>query len=120
MHASHVLPADSSQLSHTPVEKSSPPPDVDQTSITGIDTASSLSLSLLSAAAYTSSQALVSNLPNRCSYDGCGAPFHVEPELCTMLDCGGLVNSKCQLFALEPVGDNSHLLCSGYLQSSAD
>jgi hypothetical protein len=51
-------------------------------------------------------------LPNRCSYQGCGAPLHLVPEYCTY--CLKLVHRICQQFSVGQgiVSSTSTLLCS--------
>ena len=49
-------------------------------------------------------------LPNRCSYEGCGAPLHLVPEYCS--HCLRLVHRTCQQFSVGQGITFSTLLCS--------
>jgi len=55
-------------------------------------------------------QAQLLTLPNRCSYERCGAPLDLVPELCTY--CFGYVHQICQQFAVGQGSPSSTLLCS--------
>jgi hypothetical protein len=55
------------------------------------------------------SQAQLLTAPNRCSYEGCGTPFHLVSEICTC--CLRLVHQICQQFAVGQGIPSSMLLC---------
>ena len=80
--SSQVAAASSSQVAASSVVASS---RVDALSVAAVSSVAATSSGSTTQATSSSCIVPMLTIPNRCSFDGCGAPMHIEPDVC--IDC---------------------------------